>query len=97
VVAAAVNRRSIDRWLAFPPHGVTESGGSLFLHLGPAGKRFPLRHFNRDVFSYEPMTEAPTAKIGVSFLIGPDGKASEVTVEDLNENGLGRLTRVGPK
>jgi hypothetical protein len=43
------------------------------------------------------MTEAPTAKIGVSFLIGPDGKASEVTVEDLNENGLGRLTRVGPK
>lgn len=74
-----------------------DPGGSLFLHLGPAGKRFPLTHFNRDVFSYEPMTEAPTAKIGVSFLIGPDGKASEVTVEDLNENGLGRLTRVGPK
>ena len=75
---------------------VTESGGSLYLHLGPAGKRFLLAHFNRDVFVYTPMAEAPKARSGVSFLIGPDGKASEVTVEDLNEYGLGRLTRVSP-
>jgi len=75
---------------------VTESGGSLFLHVGPAGKRFPLAHFNRDVFVYTPMAEAPKARSGVTFLIGPDGKASEVTVEDLNEYGLGRLTRVSP-
>jgi CubicO group peptidase (beta-lactamase class C family) len=75
---------------------VTESGGSLFLHLGPAGRRFPLTPFTRDVFVYEPMAEAPKARLGVSFLIGPHGKASEVTVEDLNEYGLGRLTRVGP-
>ena len=75
---------------------VTESGGSLYLHLGPAGKRFPLEHFNRDVFVYTPMAEAPKARSGVSFLIGPDGKASEVTIEDLNAYGLGRLTRVSP-
>lgn len=75
---------------------VTDSGGSLYLHLGPAGKRFPLAHFNRDVFVYAPMQEAPKAQMGVSFLIGPDGKASEVTIEDLNEYGLGRLARVGP-
>jgi hypothetical protein len=37
---------------------------------------------------------APKARMGVSFLIGPDGKASEVTIEDLNEYGIGRLTRV---
>jgi hypothetical protein len=73
---------------------VTESEGSLFLHLGPAGKRFPLEHFNRDVFTYAPMAEAPKAQMGVSFLVGPDGKASEVTIEDLHENGMGRLTRV---
>ena len=73
---------------------VTESGGSLYLHLGPAGKRFPLTHFNRDVFVYAPMAEAPKARVGVSFLIGPHSKASEVTVEDVNEYGLGRLTRV---
>lgn len=75
---------------------ITDSGGALYLHLGPAGRRFPLVHFNRDVFVYSPMQEAPKARMGVSFLIGPDGKASEVTIEDLNEYGLGRLTRVGP-
>jgi CubicO group peptidase (beta-lactamase class C family) len=75
---------------------VIDSGGSLYLHLGPAGRRFPLAHFNRDVFVYSPMQEAPKARMGVSFLIGPGGKASEVTIEDLNEYGLGRLARVGP-
>ncbi|CAN5442292.1 serine hydrolase [soil metagenome] len=76
---------------------VVETGGSLALHLGPAGKRFPLTHFNRDVFVYNPMLEAPRARVGVSFLIGPDGTAAEVTIEDLNEYGLGRLTRIGGK
>ena len=76
---------------------VTDSGGSLFLHLGPAGRRFPLTPFNRDLFVYSPYAEAPTSRMGVSFTIGPDGKAREVTVEDLNDDGLGRLTRVTPK
>jgi CubicO group peptidase (beta-lactamase class C family) len=76
---------------------VAESGGSLFLQLGPAGRKFPLAHFNRDVFVYTPMVEAPKARMGVSFLVGPDGKASEVTIEDLNEYGMGRLTRVVAK
>jgi hypothetical protein len=35
--------------------------------------------------------------MGVSFLVGPDGNASEVTIEDLNEYGMGRLTRVVAK
>ena len=74
-----------------------DAGGTLYLHLGPAGRRFPLTHFNRDVFTYNPMAEAPKARIGVSFLVGPDGKAAEVTIEDLNDYGLGRLTRTGPK
>jgi len=76
---------------------VTDSGGALYLHLGPAGKRFPLIPFNRDLFTYSPFAETPGSRMGVSFLIGPDGKASEVTVEDLNEYGLGRLARTGAK
>ncbi len=72
---------------------VVESGGALYLQLGPAGKRFPLTHFNRDVFVYSPMTEAPKARLGVSFLVGPDGKAAQVTIEDLNDYGLGTLKR----
>ena len=74
---------------------VVDSGGwSLFLALGPTGKRFPLIYFNRDMFVYNPMAKAPKARIGMSFLVGPDGKPSEVTIEDLNEYKLGRLTRV---
>lgn len=72
---------------------VTESGGSLFLHLGPAGKRFPLRHFNRDVFLYAPAAETPTWLTGVDFLIGPDGQASAVTIESLDGEGMGTLKR----
>ena len=56
-----------------------------------------MTHFNRDLFVYAPLAETPTARLGVSFLIGPDGKAGEVTIEDLNEEGLGRLTRVDTK
>jgi CubicO group peptidase (beta-lactamase class C family) len=73
---------------------VRESGGSFFLHLGPSGRQFPLIHFNRDVFVYAPMAEAPKARMGVSFQIGSDGKASKVTIEDLDEYGMGRLTWV---
>lgn len=76
---------------------VVESGGSLFLLLGPAGKRFPLVHFNRDLFVYLPFMETPGWRVGVNFLIGPDGRASEVTIEDLDEDGLGRLARVDVK
>ncbi|MGE4080149.1 MAG: DUF3471 domain-containing protein, partial [Reyranella sp.] len=76
---------------------VTESGGSLFLLLGPAGKRFPLAHFNRDLFVYLPFVETPSWRVGVTFVIGPDGRASEVTIEDLDEEALGRLARIGAK
>lgn len=76
---------------------VIDSGGSPFLILGPAGKRFPLAHVNRDLFAYRPLAESPAWRAGVTFTIGPDGQASEVTIEDLNEDGLGRLTRVGAK
>lgn len=76
---------------------VVETDGTLALHLGPAGKRFALTHFNRDVFVYNPMPEAPKARTGVSFLIGPNGRAVEVTIEDLNAYGMGRLTRLDGK
>ena len=76
---------------------VSESGGALYIHLGPAGKRFPLTRFNRDLFVYVPYAELPQLRAGVTFLVGPDGRASEVTIENLNDDGLGRLTRVGTK
>jgi CubicO group peptidase (beta-lactamase class C family) len=73
---------------------ITDSGGSLVLHLGPADRRFPLTPFNRDLFVYSPMQEAPKARVGVTFQVGADGRASALTIEDLDQYGMGRLTRV---
>ncbi|WP_422035632.1 serine hydrolase [Reyranella sp.] len=72
---------------------ITEAGGVLSLALGPAGKRFPLKPFNRDLFLYAPFAESPGWLAAVSFLIGPDGKASQVTLENLDEDGMGTLKR----
>lgn len=77
---------------------VEATGDGLFLVLGPSGnRRFPLTPFNRDLFVYSPSQETPQAHMGVTFLIGADGKASAVTIEDLNDYGLGTLTRVGAR
>ncbi|MDB5490020.1 MAG: hypothetical protein JWQ58_3735 [Reyranella sp.] len=72
---------------------ITESGGVLSVALGPAGKRFPLKHFNRDLFLYAPYAESPNWMVGITFLIGPDGKASQVTLGNLDEDGMGTLKK----
>jgi CubicO group peptidase (beta-lactamase class C family) len=73
---------------------VSEEDGGLKIRLGPDGKAaFPLNHFDRDLFTYRPTAEMPTVPVAVSFTIGPDEKATQVTLEDLNE--LGPLTRTG--
>jgi len=72
---------------------IAESGGVLFVALGPAGRRFPLKHFNRDLFLYAPFAESPGWMAAVTFLIGPDGKASQLTLQNLDEDGMGTLKR----
>lgn len=73
---------------------VAAVGGGLELRLGPGGeKRFPLTHFNRDVFTYVPAPELPDLPSGISFTLGPDGQAGALTIEDLDGFGLGTLAR----
>jgi CubicO group peptidase (beta-lactamase class C family) len=73
---------------------VTERQGTLWLALGPKQQaEFPLRHFDRDLFVYTPSPEIPDAPAGVTFRIGPDGSADQVTIEDLDDLGLGVLAR----
>ena len=75
---------------------VVADGNSLQLKLGPNGAAsFPLRHFNRDLFLYTPSAETPDLPSAVTFDVGAGGKATQVTIEDLNAFGLGVLTRVG--
>lgn len=76
---------------------VSESGGVLTLALGPNGAmRFPLRHFDRDLFLYFPSAEMPDVPAALRFAVGPDGRATALTAESLDENGLGTLARVTP-
>ena len=64
------------------------------IRLGPEGKAvFQLSHFDRDLFTYRPYAEMPTMPFVVSFAIGSDQKATEVTLDDLNDLGLGLLKR----
>ena len=74
---------------------VVEEDGGLALKLGPNGvKSRPLKHFDRDLFIYYPDDEMPDMPYAVTFTIGPDQKASQVTIDDLNDDGQGVLARL---
>ena len=53
------------------------------------------RFADRDLFLTFPDAEMPDKPSAVRFVIGPDGKASSVTIEFLDEHKLGTLQRVG--
>jgi CubicO group peptidase (beta-lactamase class C family) len=74
---------------------LAEAGGTLTLALGPNGETtFPLKHFDRDQFLAFVAAEMPDTSSAVRFAIGPAGKAETVTIEFLDDNQLGTLTRV---
>ncbi|RWG83477.1 MAG: serine hydrolase [Mesorhizobium sp.] len=75
---------------------VSSAGDGLLLKLGPAGARsYSLTHYDADLFLTYPDAETPDRPAGVSFVVGPDGKASAITIGFLDDNHLGTLRRVG--
>jgi CubicO group peptidase (beta-lactamase class C family) len=75
---------------------VAEEGEGLVMKLGPGGaKSYPLTHFDRDLFLYTPAEEIPDMPSAATFRIGPDGKALSLTLDDLDDLGMGTLTRSG--
>jgi CubicO group peptidase (beta-lactamase class C family) len=72
---------------------VAEEGGRLVLKLGPNLRVFPLTHFDRDTFTYQPEGEMAAGPSGVTFRIGPDRVADAVTIENLDVHGSGTLAR----
>jgi hypothetical protein len=63
------------------------------LQVGPNKMEFPLTHWNRDVFLAYLTPEVPDWPSPVTFTMGPDGKASQMFIKALNDNGQGVLTR----
>jgi CubicO group peptidase (beta-lactamase class C family) len=75
---------------------VEATGDRLVLRLGPDKTPFPLQHFDRDLFLYQPVGEFAGGPIGVAFQVGPDQKATSVVIENLDiySRGQGAFTRV---
>src|SRR5436305_11255622 len=52
-----------------------------------------MKHYDRDTFTYETEGENAVGNSGITFTIGPDGKAAQVVVENLNVRGEGTFKR----
>jgi hypothetical protein len=72
---------------------INEQGGALAMIIGPRNKSFPLQHYDRDTFTYQTEGENAVGLSGVTFTVGADGKATEITVENLNIHGEGTFKR----
>jgi len=73
---------------------VTEQHGALAMIIGPQNKMFPLQHYDRDTFNYQTEGENAAGPSGVTFTIGPGGKATQMTLENLNIHGEGTFKRL---
>ena len=56
--------------------------------------RFALKHYDRDIFTYETAGENAVGTTGVYFTIGADGKARSIRVENLDVDNSGSFTRM---
>jgi CubicO group peptidase (beta-lactamase class C family)/pimeloyl-ACP methyl ester carboxylesterase len=73
---------------------IIEKDGGLAIVEGPKSKTFPMKHYQRDTFTYETAGENAVGVSGITFTVGPDGTATQVLVENLNAHGEGIFKRV---
>jgi CubicO group peptidase (beta-lactamase class C family) len=73
---------------------IIEKDSGLAIVQGPKNKTFPMKHYDRDTFTYETEGESAVGMSGITFTIGPDGKATQVAVENLNVHGEGSFKRI---
>lgn len=78
----------------FGPIELVEEQGKLILRIGPKPMVFELRHYDRDVFLYQPVGESAGGVSGVCFSIDPTRQADRVLIENLNIHGQGTFSRV---
>jgi CubicO group peptidase (beta-lactamase class C family) len=71
--------------------------GKLMMRQGPKKSAYPLTHYDGDKFYYDTAGESEVGLNGVTFAIGGDGKTTSLTVENLNQEGMGTFTRIQGK
>jgi CubicO group peptidase (beta-lactamase class C family) len=72
---------------------IIEKGDELAVIEGPHQLTFPLKHYDRDIFTYQTIGENAVGATGVTLTIGPDGKATTLAIENLNVRGEGTFIR----
>jgi hypothetical protein len=74
---------------------VKREAGGLVLKVGVGeGQTNALHHFDRDLFLTYPGADMPEMPSEVRFSIGPDSRATAVTIDFLDGSGVGTLRRV---
>jgi CubicO group peptidase (beta-lactamase class C family) len=74
------------------PAQISAANGGLVLKLGPNGMEFPLQHWDGDTFAYYPSGENALGISAVTFKVN-GGRATQLTLENFDENRLGTLSR----
>jgi CubicO group peptidase (beta-lactamase class C family) len=77
----------------FGPVEVSSSDGQLVLREGPNLVGYALRHWEGDVFLYQPKGENAGGLSRVNFAVGSDQSAASVTIENLDIDGEGTFVR----
>ncbi len=72
---------------------IIEKGDGLAVIEGPRKLTFPLKHYDRDIFTCQTIGENAVGATGVTFTIGPEGKATTLAIENLNVRGEGTFIR----
>jgi CubicO group peptidase (beta-lactamase class C family) len=78
----------------FGPIEIAAGDPGLAIELGPRRQLYPMQHFDRDVFTYQPAGESAAGWSAITFTIAADQKATAVTVENLDIDGQGTFTRM---
>ena len=73
---------------------IAASGAGLTLKHDAVGAEYPMRAFDRDVFSYQPAGENAFGPAAITFTVGSAGVATAVTVQNLDLNDQGTFARV---
>lgn len=76
---------------------IIEKDDALAIVLPPNKTTLPLKHYTRDIFTYESFGENAVGTTGVYFNVGADGKTTGVRVENLDVDGSGAFARIPSK
>jgi len=74
---------------------IAQAADGLALRIGPKPLEFPLTHFDRDTFSWQPAGENAVGRSGLTFLIGADETAVAFRDDYLAMDDAGVLLRSG--